>query len=83
MFRFIGATQATGWAELIKRYGGDAGLAQKRFLDRLAAEIDKRGTQAKTAINRQLDLLAERRQALIAVTGQVDVTTVKGGAPDV
>jgi hypothetical protein len=84
LFRFIGATQATAWAELLTRYRGDVGLAQERFLDRLAAEIDKRGTQAKTAINRQLDLLAERRQALImaAVTGQMDVTTAKGGARD-
>jgi type I restriction enzyme, R subunit len=44
LFTFIGATQSTAWAELIKRYGGDAGLAQDKFLGRVASEIDKRGT---------------------------------------
>ena len=84
LFRFIGTTQATAWAELIKRYRRDVGPAQERFLERVPAEIDKRGTQARTTINRQLDLLAERRHALItaAVTGQMDVTTARGGARD-
>src|SRR6266540_4646297 len=44
LFRFIGATQGSAWAELIKRYGGDAGVAQEKFLDRVASEVDKRGT---------------------------------------
>ncbi|MEU5714331.1 restriction endonuclease subunit S [Streptomyces sp. NPDC020403] len=39
---------------------------------------------AKAALNRQLALLAERRQALItaAVTGQIDVTTASGRGVD-
>jgi type I restriction enzyme S subunit len=37
--------------------------------------------RAIQALNRQLEILAERRQALItaAVTGQIDVTTARGG----
>jgi len=41
---FIGATQADEWEDLVRRYGGDADLAQKRFYDRLARQIDERGT---------------------------------------
>src|SRR6266536_6167615 len=41
---FIGATQGGAWAEVIKRHGGDAGVAQEKFLARLASETDKRGT---------------------------------------
>jgi type I restriction enzyme R subunit len=44
LFTFIWATQGRSWAELTKRYGGDAGVAQDRFLARVASEIDKRGT---------------------------------------
>jgi len=43
LFAFIGATQVDTWNELIRRYGGDADVAQAKFADRLAAELDKRG----------------------------------------
>jgi type I restriction enzyme R subunit len=41
---FIGATQADEWEELVKRNGGDPDLAQRRFVERLAKQIDGRGT---------------------------------------
>jgi type I restriction enzyme R subunit len=44
LFAFLGATQAESWEELKKRLGGDADAAQARFADRVASEIDKRGT---------------------------------------
>ncbi|MGH2555841.1 MAG: type I restriction endonuclease subunit R, partial [Actinomycetota bacterium] len=44
VFTFIGATQAEEWEELVQRYGGDPDLAQHRFTDRLAKQIDERGT---------------------------------------
>ncbi|MGD9988620.1 type I restriction endonuclease subunit R [Pseudonocardia sp.] len=43
LFEFIGATQATKWAQLIRLHGG-ANEAQAKFGRRLAAEIDSRGT---------------------------------------
>jgi len=52
---------------------------------RLAAEMDmisQDAIQLSSAVDRQLALLAERRQALItaAVTGQIDVATTRGVA---
>jgi type I restriction enzyme, R subunit len=44
LFGFLGATQAEAWEELKKRLGGDPDTAQAKFADRLASEIDKRGT---------------------------------------
>jgi type I restriction enzyme, R subunit len=44
LFTFIGATQNDEWEELVKRQGGDADLAQRRFVERLAKQIDERGT---------------------------------------
>ena len=45
LFEFIGATQGSEWARLVDTaYGGDAGKAQSGFVQRLAAELDKRGT---------------------------------------
>ncbi len=44
LFRFIGATQADDWAELISRYGGDPDEAQRQFANRVAKVIDERGT---------------------------------------
>jgi len=35
LFTFIGATQAEGWAEIIRRRGGDPDTAQAKFLDRV------------------------------------------------
>ena len=45
LFEFIGATQGSVWARLVDTaYGGDAGRAQSGFVQRLASELDKRGT---------------------------------------
>lgn len=44
LFAFLGATQPDSWEELKKRLGGDPNIAQAKFADRVASEIDKRGT---------------------------------------
>ncbi len=44
LFTFIGATQADEWEELVKRNGGDPDVAQRRFTERLAKQVDERGT---------------------------------------
>ena len=44
LFAFIGATQGDTWSELIGRHGGDPDIAQRRFADRLAKQLDERGT---------------------------------------
>ena len=45
LFEFIGATQGREWARLVdSAYGGDPDRAQSRFVQRLASELDKRGT---------------------------------------
>ena len=45
LFEFIGATQGSEWARLVDTaYGGDPSQAQSGFVQRLAAELDKRGT---------------------------------------
>ncbi len=44
LFTFIGATQAETWEDLVQRNGGDPDVAQRRFADRLAKQIDERGT---------------------------------------
>ena len=42
---FIGATQGEEWARLVdSAYGGDANKAQSGFVQRLATELDRRGT---------------------------------------
>jgi type I restriction enzyme R subunit len=43
LFIFLGATQADAWEDLVKRYGGDRDVAQAKFADRLAVELDRRG----------------------------------------
>ncbi|QBI21032.1 type I restriction endonuclease subunit R [Egibacter rhizosphaerae] len=43
LFGFVEETQAERWVELVKRYGGEAGVARDRFSARLGAELDKRG----------------------------------------
>jgi type I restriction enzyme, R subunit len=43
LYAFIGATQGEVWEGLVKRYGGDRDAAQRKFADRLASELDKRG----------------------------------------
>ncbi len=44
LFAFIGATQGEAWGKLTKLHGGDPNVAQAKFADRLAGELDKRGT---------------------------------------
>jgi type I restriction enzyme R subunit len=43
LFTFIGATQANEWERLLGLHGG-ADVAQRQFAERLAAEINQRGT---------------------------------------
>ncbi len=43
LYSFIGATQIDAWHELVKRYGGDPDVAQAKFADRVASELDRRG----------------------------------------
>ncbi len=44
LFAFIGATQIDTWNQLLTLYGNDPDKAQRSFSDRLAREIDARGT---------------------------------------
>ena len=45
LFEFIGATQGREWTRLVdSAYGGDPNRAQSGFVQRLASELDKRGT---------------------------------------
>lgn len=44
LFSFIKATQAQDWASLVKLHGGDLENARRAFADRLAKELDSRGT---------------------------------------
>jgi type I restriction enzyme R subunit len=44
LFAFIGATQIEAWDRLIMLHGGDVDTAQRAFADRLAKELDARGT---------------------------------------
>jgi type I restriction enzyme R subunit len=44
LFAFIGATQADAWSQLIALHGGDADVAQAKFVERLAKVLDDRGT---------------------------------------
>ncbi|MFD0772851.1 type I restriction endonuclease subunit R [Streptomonospora algeriensis] len=46
LFAFIGATQPDAWERLVPYHGGDQDIAQQKFLEHLAKEIDKRGTLA-------------------------------------
>ena len=41
---FIGATQIDEWSTLVALHGGDQEKAQRAFYDRLAKELDSRGT---------------------------------------
>ncbi len=79
------STQATIQNVSADRYGSllfpIAGRdLQGGIAERLSKE-HKRITALEEAVKQQLDLLAERRQALItaAVTGQLDVTTARSG----
>lgn len=52
---------------------------QQKLMDYITSCLSHQAGLAQ-ALNRQIALLAERRQALItaAVTGQIDVTTARG-----
>src|SRR6266498_5512572 len=41
LFTSIGATQNEAWDEVIKRHGGDAGVAQTKFLDPARVNISE------------------------------------------
>lgn len=58
----------------------NAGLAEQREVVKKVAEQQAVTDSLRSRINRQLELLAERRQALItaAVTGRIDVATARG-----
>ena len=43
LFTFIGATQLDVWETLVGRHGGDQTTAQKKFKERLADDIGRRG----------------------------------------
>ena len=43
LLQFVGATQQQAWDDLIERYGGDQGMTQRQFYQRVASEIDNRG----------------------------------------
>jgi type I restriction enzyme, R subunit len=44
LFAFIALTQGPEWDKLVKAHGGEEELAQRRFIQRLAQQIDERGT---------------------------------------
>ena len=44
LFAFIEETQRPEWERLVKAHGGDDATARQRFVQRLAKEIDERGT---------------------------------------
>ncbi|MBV8756430.1 MAG: type I restriction endonuclease subunit R [Deltaproteobacteria bacterium] len=44
LFSFIEETQSAAWSALVKAHGNDSGAARKQFLQRLASQIDERGT---------------------------------------
>jgi type I restriction enzyme, R subunit len=44
LFAFIDETQPSGWARLVKAHGGNEGHTRQRLAQRLAQQIDERGT---------------------------------------
>ncbi len=44
LFAFIEVTQATEWATLVKRHGGNPEAAKAKFVARLVSDLDMRGT---------------------------------------
>jgi type I restriction enzyme R subunit len=44
LFRFVEETQDSQWEKLVSAYGGDEELAYRKFAQRLAQQIDERGT---------------------------------------
>jgi type I restriction enzyme, R subunit len=44
LFAFIELTQGEEWDKLVKAHGGEEELARRRFVQRLAQQVDERGT---------------------------------------
>jgi len=44
LFAFVEETQAPDWGKLVKAHGGDHAVARQRFVQRLAQQLDERGT---------------------------------------
>lgn len=44
LFAFIHATQAQPWSDLVKAHGGNPDTARAKFVQRLADQLDERGT---------------------------------------
>lgn len=44
LFTFISATQADEWSRLVDLHGGDPDVTQTKFYERVAKQIDERGT---------------------------------------
>jgi len=44
LFAFIEETQSPGWGRLVRAYGADEAVARQRFVQRLAQQIDERGS---------------------------------------
>ena len=44
LFGFIGATQQDAWDDLTRAHGGDEHVARAKFAQRLAGQLDERGT---------------------------------------
>ncbi|MEX0972694.1 MAG: type I restriction endonuclease [Solirubrobacterales bacterium] len=44
LFLFIENTQESQWEKLVKAHGGDEGVAYRKFAQRVAQQIDERGT---------------------------------------
>jgi type I restriction enzyme R subunit len=44
LFAFVELTQGEEWAKLVKAHGGQDELARQRFVQRIAQQIDERGT---------------------------------------
>ena len=44
LLAFVDGTQTEAWGKVVKAHGGDQALARQRFVQRLAQQLDERGT---------------------------------------
>jgi type I restriction enzyme R subunit len=44
LFAFVEGTQAEAWSDLVRAHGGSMEVARAKFVQRLAAQLDERGT---------------------------------------
>ncbi len=44
LFGFIGSTQPKAWGDLVRAHGGSEEVARAKFIQRLAGQLDERGT---------------------------------------